>query len=131
MGWAKCAAAAVEGAGVPVSFDAFVSVGLCGALIDEANVGMIVLGSTVNGFEAQEPRTDGGLPLAVRSLPSIVLQAPAQKAETARNWRNCSGNGGGGSTRTSPEREPAILLRESGVRYCRRRICLGSELGAG
>jgi uridine phosphorylase len=55
----KLAREAVESAGVPVSFDAFVSVGLCGALEEELGIGFIVVGHTVNGVRIQEPRGGG------------------------------------------------------------------------
>jgi len=52
----KLAREAVKSAGEPAAFDSFVSVGLCGALIDELAVGSIVVGSGVNGINIAAPR---------------------------------------------------------------------------
>ena len=54
------AARAVRSAGDPVAFDAFVSVGLCGALAQELKVGDVVVGREVNGIQVPEPRAGSG-----------------------------------------------------------------------
>jgi purine-nucleoside phosphorylase len=56
----KLAGEAVDGAGPLAGFDAYVSVGLCGALIEGLQVGAVVLGRSVNGIEVEEPRCGRG-----------------------------------------------------------------------
>jgi adenosylhomocysteine nucleosidase len=55
----RLARQAVESAGLTTAFDAVVSVGLCGALEEQMDVGCIVVGHTVNGVPIQEPRAGG------------------------------------------------------------------------
>jgi len=52
----KLAREAVQSAGEPAAFDSFVSVGLCGALVDELTVGSVIVGSGVNGMNIATPR---------------------------------------------------------------------------
>jgi hypothetical protein len=52
----KLAQRAVESAGDPADFDAFVSVGLCGALDEDLDIASIVVAQTVNGLPVTEPR---------------------------------------------------------------------------
>jgi adenosylhomocysteine nucleosidase len=52
----RLAREAVKSAGMPISFDAFVSVGLCGALSDELSIGSIVVGNGVNGVPLADAR---------------------------------------------------------------------------
>lgn len=56
----RLAGEAVDAAGFPGSYDAIVSTGLCGALIEELEVGQVVLGNAVNGDEISEPRCGPG-----------------------------------------------------------------------
>ncbi len=57
----KLARQAVESAGPAADFDAFVSVGLCGALDDGLCIGSIVVAQTVNGLSVAEPRAQGDM----------------------------------------------------------------------
>jgi adenosylhomocysteine nucleosidase len=56
----RLAGMAAAAAGPPVAFDAFVSVGLCGALMDGLDIGSIVVGSSINGVEIPKPRVGSG-----------------------------------------------------------------------
>jgi hypothetical protein len=56
----KLAREAVKSAGQPAAFHSIVSVGLCGALVNELSVGSIVVGNGVNGVNIPEPRIGPG-----------------------------------------------------------------------
>ena len=51
----------MESAGPPASFDALVSVGLCGALDEGLGIASIVVAEAVNGVPVAEPHTAGDM----------------------------------------------------------------------
>lgn len=77
------AARAVRSAGVASAFDAFVSAGLCGALVDELSVGDVVVGRQVNGVEIPEPRVG----LGYSSGPIASVDHVAGTVEEKRRLR--------------------------------------------
>ena len=77
------ARAAAASAGEPPSFDAFVSTGLCGALVDELDIGNIVVGRSVNGVDVNEPRVG----LGYTSGPIASVDYVAGTVEEKRRLR--------------------------------------------
>jgi hypothetical protein len=57
----RLARQAVESAGPPASFDALVSVGLCGALDEGLGIASIVVADAVNGVPVAEPHMAGNM----------------------------------------------------------------------
>ena len=97
----RLAAAAVRSAGVPVAFDAFVSVGLCGALAPELKVADIVVGREVNGIEVPEPRVG----LRYTSGPVASVDYVAGTVEEKRRLRRTGA--------IAVEMEAAAVLEEA------------------
>lgn len=75
----KLAAEAVRAAGGVCKFDAVVSVGICGALVDGLEVGSIVVGRSINGIDVMQPRSSDSFMAGDIASVDFVAVTAAEK----------------------------------------------------